>query len=171
MCIRLSWFAVKTSLILCPKSEFQMTRLTFVLISLLSIAVSLASCATSRQISSGNTNMCMNVEWHGYPVAGTPLRVKPCDPWQNQQWSLDKGQITGVGGFCLDVQGGAASEGAQVVYVPCTGGPSQNWTVANGTIVGIGGTCLDIGGGAPPNWSPLIIATCSGSPGQQWAVH
>ena len=83
MCIRLSWFAVKTSLILCPKSEFQMTRLTFVLISLLSIAVSLASCATSRQISSGNTNMCMNVEWHGYPVAGVPLRVKPCDPWQN----------------------------------------------------------------------------------------
>jgi hypothetical protein len=68
---------------------------------------------------------------------------------------LNKGQITGVGGFCLDVQGSVASEGAPVLYVPYTGGPSQNWTPANGTIVGIGGKCLDIGGAAPANWTPL----------------
>jgi Ricin-type beta-trefoil lectin domain len=148
-----------------------MKRLTFMLVSLVSIAASLTSCATSRQISNRNTNMCMNVEWHGYPVAGTPLRIKPCDPWQNQQWTLNKGQITGVGGFCLDVQGSAAGEGAPVVYVPCNGGPSQNWIVANGTIVGIGGECLDIGAPAPANWSPLIIATCNGAPSQHWAVH
>src|SRR5271168_1151970 len=144
----------------------QMNKLTIVLVSLLSIAAVLTSCATSRQISSGNTNMCMNVEWHGYPVAGTPLRIKPCDPWLNQQWVLNNGQITGVGGFCVDVQGSVANDGAPVLYVPCTGGPSQQWTFANGTIAGIGGKCLDIGGAAPANWTPLVIAACTGSPSQ-----
>src|SRR5271167_3982380 len=101
-----------------------MNRLIFFVVSLLSVATSLTSCATSRQITSGNTNMCMNVENHGYPVAGTPLRVKPCDPWRNQQWILNNGQITGVGGFCVDVQGSVASDVAQVIYVPCSGSPS-----------------------------------------------
>src|ERR1700685_21827 len=108
-----------------------MKELTLGLVSILAIAACLSSCATPRQISSGNTNQCMNVEWHGYPVAGTPLRVKPCDPWRNQQWIFNKGQITGVGGFCVDVQGSAAAQGAPVLYVPCDGRPSQNWTVAN----------------------------------------
>jgi hypothetical protein len=148
-----------------------MKGFTLILMTLFIGTLSLSSCATTRQISSGNTNMCMNVEWHGYPVAGTPLRVKPCDPWRNQQWFLDKGQISGVGGYCVDVQGSAASEGASVIYVPCSGSPSQQWTLASGTIVGIGGKCIDLGGAAPANWTPLIIASCSGSPSQQWLVH
>jgi hypothetical protein len=148
-----------------------MKTFSWLLALLLSMLVSLTSCVTSRQISSGNTNMCMNVENHGYPVAGTPLRVKPCDPWKNQQWNLNNGQITGVGGFCVDVQGSAANDGAQVIYVPCNGGPSQHWTVANGAIVGIGGKCIDIGAAAPANWTPLVIATCTGSPGQFWELH
>ncbi len=148
-----------------------MIRLTLVLTLLLAIDASMISCTTSRQISSGNTDMCMNVEWHGYPVAGTPLRVKRCDPWRNQQWILHKGQITGVGGFCLDVQGSVASDGTPVLYVPCTGGPSQNWTAINGTITGIGGKCLDLGGPGPANWTPLVIAACTGSPSQRWALH
>jgi hypothetical protein len=142
-----------------------------VLTLVLAVNALMISCTTSRQISSGSTNMCMNVEWHGYPVAGTPLRVKPCDPRRNQQWVLNNGQITGVGGFCLDVQGSVASDGAPVLYVPCTGSPSQNWTASNGTITGISGKCLDLGGPAPANWTPLVIATCTGSPSQQWALH
>ncbi|MGO9932031.1 MAG: RICIN domain-containing protein [Steroidobacteraceae bacterium] len=148
-----------------------MNKVACVLVSLVAItAAGLGSCATTRQISSGNTNLCMNVVWHGYPVAGTPLRVRPCDPWQNQQWSLNNGQITGVGGFCVDVQGSAAAEGAPIVYVPCIGSLSQQWTASNGAIVGIGGMCLDIGSG-PPDAPPIILATCRGSPGQQWVLH
>lgn len=46
-----------------------------------------------------SSNQCMNVENHGYPVAGTPLRVKACDPWRNQQWVFNNGQIiVGIGG-------------------------------------------------------------------------
>jgi hypothetical protein len=141
------------------------------LVGILLVASQLSSCATPRQITSGETNQCINVVNHGYPVPGTPLAMKPCDPWRNQQWMVDKGQITGVGGFCVDVQGGAAAEGTPVIYVPCNGSPSQNWTVANGTIVGIGGKCVDITGGGPVTGAPLILASCNGGPSQRWVLH
>lgn len=79
--------------------------------------------------------------------------------------------IVGVGGFCLDVQGSVATEGAPILYVPCNGGPSRNWSVSNGSIVGIGGKCIDVQGGVPYDQAPLILSTCSGGPTQQWAVH
>jgi Ricin-type beta-trefoil lectin domain len=135
-------------------------------------AASMTSCATSHQITSGGSNQCINVVNHGYPVAGTPLRMRPCDPWQNQQWTVNNGQITGVAGFCVDVQGSAGADGAPVIYVPCNGSPSQTWTVANGTIAGIGGKCIDIGGGdGPVTGAPLILAACNGSATQQWVLH
>jgi hypothetical protein len=141
-------------------------------IPLLLLLIGLSSCATTQQITSGNTNQCINVPMHGYPVAGTPVIVKQCDPWRNQLWTLQKGQITGNGGFCLDVQGSAPTEGAPVVYVPCSGSPSQNWSLANNQIVGIGGLCMDIGGsGDPVNGAPLVISACKGTPSQQWLMH
>jgi hypothetical protein len=135
------------------------------------MVIPLFACATSHQITSGNTNQCMNVVNHGYPVPGTPVHVKQCDPWQNQQWSFNNGNIVGVGGFCLDVQGSAAIEGAPILYVPCNGRPSQNWSEANGAIVGIGGKCVDVQGGAPYNQAPLILTTCNGGPTQRWVVR
>jgi hypothetical protein len=132
----------------------------------------LLACSTTQQISSSGTNMCMTVPYHGAPVAGAPLKVRGCDPWQNQQWSLQKnGQITGVGGYCLDVAGGEAKDGAAVIYVPCTDAPSQHWSAVNGTIVGIGGKCLDIGGGTASDMAALIITPCSGAPSQSWQLH
>jgi Ricin-type beta-trefoil lectin domain len=148
-----------------------MKSVVFVVALFIPMLASLTSCATARQVTSGNSNMCINVENHGYPVAGTPVRIKPCDPWQNQKWVFDKGLITGVGGFCLDVQGSQSAEGNAVIYVPCNGSLSQNWNVVNGTIVGVGGKCIDVGAAAPANWSPLIVATCTGSPTQQWVQH
>jgi hypothetical protein len=132
-----------------------------------------SGCATSSQITSGNTNMCMNVVNHGSPEPGARVNMKVCDPWRNQQWSFNgHGQITGVGGFCLDVQGSAPNDGAAVIYTPCSGSPSQNWAAGgNGTIVGIGGKCLDIGGGNPSQGAPLVINACNGSPSQVWVSH
>lgn len=139
---------------------------------LLAIAYGISACATSHQITSGNSNMCVNVVNHGSPEPGAPVIMKGCDPWRNQQWGFNgSGQITGVGGFCLDVQGSTANDGAAVIYTPCSGSPSQNWTAGGGTIVGIGGKCLDIGGGNPAQGAPLIINACNGSPSQQWVSH
>ncbi|HEY0799571.1 MAG TPA: ricin-type beta-trefoil lectin domain protein [Steroidobacteraceae bacterium] len=138
--------------------------------SVLFVLTSLTSCSTTAQVTSGNSNQCINVVNHGYPVAGTPLRLKPCDPWQNQQWSIRNGQMTGVGGFCVDVQGSAAVDGAPLIYAPCNGSPGQMWTAVNGTIVGIGGKCIDIGSDAQA-LPPLVIAACTGSASQVWVLH
>lgn len=148
-------------------------RSIFCALALLSLlAVSAEGCATTAQITSGPSNMCINVINHGSPQPGAAVIMKVCDPWRNQQWSFSgNGQITGVGGFCLDVQGAAPTDGAPVIYTPCVGAPSQNWTASNGTIVGLGGKCLDIGGGSPQEGAPLIISTCNGSPSQQWVSH
>jgi len=149
-----------------------MTKRLCALTLLSLMAISTGGCATTQQITNSNSNMCMNVVNHGSPQPGAPVIVKVCDPWQNQQWSFSgSGQITGVGGFCLDVQGGAPTDGAAVIYTPCSGAPSQNWTASNGAIVGIGGKCLDISGGYPEQRAPLVINTCNASPGQQWVSH
>jgi hypothetical protein len=141
-------------------------------LSLLPLLGSLTGCATPKQVSNGNTNMCMNVEWHGYPVAGTPLRVKPCDPWRNQQWFFNKdGSVTGVGGYCVDTQDGSQTEGAQVLYVPCAATASQKWTVSGAQLIANGGKCLDVSGGAPNPLAPVVLAACNSSPTQQWQLH
>lgn len=135
--------------------------------------LSAAGCASTMQITSGNSNMCMNVVNHVNPEPGAAVIMKVCDPWQNQQWAFNgNGQITGVGGFCVDVQGSQPVNGARVIYTPCSGSPSQNWAAAgNGTIVGIGGKCLDVQNGDPMQGVPLVINTCNGSPSQQWVSH
>ena len=131
----------------------------------------LHGCSSTNQLVSGNTNECVNVPWHGYQIDGTRVRLLQCIGRPNQQWSINNGQIIGVGGACLDVQGGAATDGAGVIFVTCNGSPSQNWSVSNGQIVGIGGKCLDITEGNASDRAPLIIAACSGSPSQHWSVH
>jgi hypothetical protein len=129
----------------------------------------LASC--SSQLVNDASNQCANLPWHGYPIDGTPVRLIPCIGRQGEQWTVKNGQIIGVGGSCLDVQGSTALDGARVIGVTCNGGPGQNWSVANSHIVGIGGKCLDVAGGAAGESVPLIIMSCSGAPSQQWSVH
>jgi Ricin-type beta-trefoil lectin domain len=149
-----------------------MTKTFYLLTVLVPLMFASVSCATTTQITNGNTNMCVNVVNHGSPQPGAPVILRLCDPWKNQQWSFNgNGQITGIGGFCLDVQGSAPTDGAPVIYTPCSGSPSQNWTASNGAITGIGGKCLDIEGGNPAERAPLVINTCNGSPSQQWVSH
>jgi hypothetical protein len=149
-----------------------MFRFLYALPVMVALAGSAGGCASTAQFTSGNSNMCMNVVNHGSPEPGAAVIVRGCDPWQNQQWSFNgHGQITGVGGFCVDVQGSAPVDGAAVIYTPCSGSASQNWTGVNGTIVGIGGKCLDIAGGNPTDRAPLVISPCNGSPSQQWVSH
>ena len=149
-----------------------MTKTPCAISALLLLVTASVGCATTQQLTSGSTNMCMNVVNHGYPEPGAPVIMKACDPWRNQQWSFNgAGQIVGVGGFCVDVMGSAPNDGARVIYTPCSGAPSQNWRANNGTIVGIGGKCLDIEGGSPAQGAPLIINSCNGSPSQLWISH
>ena len=135
------------------------------------LAVMLAACASGNMLVVANTNECVLVPWHGYPIDGTQVRLRQCVGKQNQYWNIANGQITGVGGSCLDVMGSAPVDGARVIYVRCNGSPSQQWSLANGQVVGIGGKCLDSLGGTEEEAVPLVITSCTGSPSQQWQVH
>ncbi len=134
-----------------------------------SAALLLTACAS--QIVNNATNQCANLPWHGYPIDGTPVRLIPCVGRRGEAWNVKNGQIVGVGGSCMDVEGSNALDGARVIGVTCNGSPSQNWTLANGQITGVGGKCLDVAGGGQSYAVPLSIASCSGAPSQQWSVH
>jgi Ricin-type beta-trefoil lectin domain len=134
-----------------------------------SAALLLTACAS--QIVNNANNQCANLPWHGYPIDGTPVRLIPCIGRPGEAWNVKNGQIVGVGGSCMDVEGSNALDGARVIGVTCNGSPSQNWTLANGQITGVGGKCLDVAGGGQSDFVPLVIASCSGAPSQQWSVH
>ena len=133
------------------------------------LVVLLASCAS--QIVNNSNGQCANLPWHGYPIDGTPVRIAPCVGRAGEQWNVKNGQIVGVGGSCMDVEGSSPRDGAQVIGVVCNGSPSQSWTATNGRVAGIGGKCLDIAGDGMNNNAPLVIASCSGAPSQQWSLH
>ena len=147
-----------------------MSRYAYATLLVLAFACVLNACATSHRVMSGNTNMCINVVNHGMPVPNEPIIMHYCDRWENQQWTFNSnGTITGIGGYCIDVQGGAATDGAKAVYTPCTGSASQSWVSSEGKIKGIGGKCLDVDGGGLE--APVIIRTCNGSLTQNWVWH
>jgi hypothetical protein len=129
------------------------------------------SCASGNLLIAANSNECVLVPWHGHPIDGTQVRLRQCVGKQQQYWNIANGQITGIGGSCLDVSGSAPVDGARVIYVACNGSPGQQWTVTNGQIVGIGGKCLDSLGDTDAEGVPLIISTCNQSPTQQWQIH
>ncbi len=131
----------------------------------------LPGCAPGNLLVAANTNECVLVPWHGYPIDGTQVRLRQCIGKQQQYWNIANGQITGIGGSCLDVNGAAAVDGARVIYVHCNGSPSQQWSYTNGQIVGIGGKCLESLGGTDAEGVPLVINACSGAPTQQWQVR
>jgi hypothetical protein len=157
--------------IFAPPARGALIVLALPALGALSALVGLAACASSNMLVGADSNECINVPWHGYQVDGTPVQLLHCRGHRNQFWSIGNGQITGIGGGCLDVQGSAPVDGAQIISVTCNGSPSQHWTVANGQITGIGGKCLDIQGGNKSDRAPLIIAPCNGSPSQEWEVH
>jgi hypothetical protein len=131
--------------------------------------LSLAACASA--IVNNGTNECANLPWHGYPMDGTVVRLIPCVGRPGEAWNLKNGQITGVGGSCMDVEGSNALQGARVISVGCNGSPSQQWHLQGTEIVGVGGMCLDVAGGGERGSVPLVINSCNGAPTQQWSIH
>jgi hypothetical protein len=136
---------------------------------LASLALSLAACAS--QIVNNVAGQCANLPWHGYPIDGTPVRLIPCVGRPGENWNLKNGEIIGVGGSCMDVEGSNAVDGARVISVGCNGSPSQQWSLRGSEIVGVGGKCLDVAGGGESDFVPLVIDSCRGAPSQSWSIH
>ena len=82
------------------------------------------------------------------------------------------GVLRGAGSNrCLDVPGGATTNGTQLEIWDCNGGANQQWTLnSDGTVVGReSGLCLDVTGKGTANGTAVEIWTCNGGSNQKWS--
>ncbi|MDR7380731.1 RICIN domain-containing protein [Promicromonospora iranensis] len=72
-------------------------------------------------------------------------------------------------GRCLDVPGGAATDGAALQVYDCNDTASQQWTASpSGELRTLGSMCLDDPSGGAAG-TAVTIWTCHGGANQQWA--
>src|SRR5882757_3185520 len=80
------------------------------------------------------------------------------------------GQITGIGGKCVDVSGANTANGTAVQLWDCNGTGAQQWNVGtDGTIRALG-KCLDVTSAGTANGSTIQLYDCNGTAAQQWTV-
>ncbi|AZM50992.1 glycosyl hydrolase [Streptomyces sp. WAC 06738] len=80
------------------------------------------------------------------------------------------GPVVGLGGLCLEVQGGATADGTQAQVYTCNGTAAQTWTRSGQTLRALG-KCLDVGGAATGNGAKIQLYTCNGSGAQDWEMR
>jgi hexosaminidase len=84
--------------------------------------------------------------------------------------------LVAVSGKALDIPGGSAAIGTQLIVWTSHSGPNQRFTFTatyqgTYTVRNVGsGLCLDVSGGSTAADAKVIQWTCTGSPNQQWRV-
>ncbi|OSZ59054.1 glycosyl hydrolase [Streptomyces pharetrae CZA14] len=79
------------------------------------------------------------------------------------------GEVKGVKGKCLDVDGSQTADGTKVQLWTCGGSSAQKWTVSgDGTLKALG-KCLDVSGGGSADGTRIQLWTCNGTGAQKWA--
>ncbi|MFF9216776.1 lectin [Streptomyces viridosporus] len=81
------------------------------------------------------------------------------------------GEVRGVGGKCLDVDGAATADGTKVQVWTCNGTGAQRWTVAGDGSLRALGKCLDVSGGGTADGTRVQLWTCNGTGAQAWAAQ
>src|SRR5262245_47691334 len=82
--------------------------------------------------------------------------------------SAATGQITGIGGKCVDVAGANTANGTAVQLWDCNGTGAQQWSVnTDGTIRALG-KCMDVSGAGTANGTVVQLWDCNGTGAQRW---
>jgi glucosylceramidase len=94
--------------------------------------------------------------WSGTPGGGTPTGPT--------------GQITGLGGKCVDVAGGGSANGTAVQLWDCNASTAQQWTVStDGTLRALG-KCMDVTSAGTADGTKIQLWDCNGSGAQRWSA-
>ncbi|MEO3925507.1 glycosyl hydrolase family 18 protein [Micromonosporaceae bacterium B7E4] len=81
------------------------------------------------------------------------------------------GQITGIGGKCVDVAAASTANGTAVQLYACNGSDAQRWTVGtDGTLRALG-KCADITAAATTNGAKVQLYDCNGTGAQVWQAQ
>jgi chitinase len=77
------------------------------------------------------------------------------------------GQITGIGGKCVDVAGASTANGAAIQLFTCNGTGAQQWSASGGTLQALG-KCMDVTAAGTANGTKVQLFDCNGTGAQQW---
>jgi glucosylceramidase len=115
----------------------------------------------------------VRVNWGGQSFSyALPARTAATFTWSGTQsgggGGGHTGQITGIGGKCVDVAGANSANGTAVQLWDCNGTGAQQWTLGtDGTIQALG-KCLDVSGAGTANGTVTQLWDCNGTGAQQW---
>lgn len=77
------------------------------------------------------------------------------------------GPIVGLGGTCVDVEGGGTADGTKVQLWECQDGAGQTWTRSGVTWRSLG-KCLDVAGAGTADGTTVRLWSCNGTAAQEW---
>ncbi|MEQ4300198.1 glycosyl hydrolase family 18 protein [Plantactinospora sp. B6F1] len=81
------------------------------------------------------------------------------------------GQITGIGGKCVDVAAASTANGTAIQLYTCNGTDAQRWTVGtDGTLRALG-KCADVTAAATGNGAKVQLYDCNGTGAQAWQAQ
>ncbi|MFJ6462440.1 ricin-type beta-trefoil lectin domain protein [Streptomyces sp. NPDC091387] len=105
------------------------------------------------------------------PPHGTAIfRVTPGAGCTGRQ---PTGQITGIGGKCVDDSGAGTAAGNPVVLYTCNAGPNQRWSLAPDGTVRTLGRCLDAVQRSDSTYNGYwaVLSPCDGNATQKWTYR
>ncbi|MFD1543770.1 glycoside hydrolase family 16 protein [Nonomuraea guangzhouensis] len=137
-----------------------------------------ASLSGNRWVFDHPFFMIMNVAvggyWPGYPDSSTAFPqtltvdyVRVYAP----PTSGSGGQITGIGGKCVDVASAGTANGTAIQLYDCNSTAAQSWTWNSDGSVRALGKCMDVSGGSTANGAQVQLYDCNGSGAQGWTYN
>ncbi len=95
-----------------------------------------------------------------------PVTPSPVPSFSPPPASPVTGQITGIGGLCVDDNGRIPDNGNAIQVYGCNGTPAQDWTFEPDSTVRVLGKCLQMTKPAPGGQAE--VWDCDGDTGQSW---
>ncbi len=77
------------------------------------------------------------------------------------------GRITGIGGKCVDVNGGNSANGTAIQLWGCNSSAAQQWSSQSGTLRALG-KCMDVASSGTANGTLVQLWDCNGTGAQTW---
>ena len=133
----------------------------------------------------GLANKCIDVDTVSKTASGNPRAVlNTCNGAKSQLWERTwRSQIKNAAtGQCLNAEGGATTDGTNLIVYPCSPNPLPNerWFFGksvSGTglaweIIGVDSNrCVNVKGAATADNTPIILWSCTASANDTWAVQ
>jgi hypothetical protein len=78
--------------------------------------------------------------------------------------------LSGLGGKCLDVEGGRTSNGTRIIGYPCNGGGTQEFWFNRDGSINHAGKCVVVQGGQGRDNDQLVLWDCNGGANEKWRM-